>query len=175
MNIKEIIGSIFSIAVKVVLVALVSMFIMKWAKEAYSIGYRVFTETPVGTGEGRTVTVTIGENTSSYEVGKKLVEAGLIRDEKVFFLQELASESHGKMKPGKFELNTNMTAEEMIKTMAGVDMMVDETDPLFNADEEGSVGEGMVEMSVDELFGDDGLEDTFDDSEDMDDSGEETE
>ena len=59
--------------------------------------------------------------------------------------------------------------------MAGVDMMVDETDPLFNADEEGSVGEGMVEMSVDELFGDDGLEDTFDDSEDMDDSGEETE
>lgn len=165
MNIKEIIGSIFSIAVKVVLICLAAMFIMKYAKEAYSIGYRVFTETPIDTGSGRIANVTIGENTSTLEVGKKLVEAGLIRDEKVFFLQELASESHGMIKPGKYDLNTNMSAEQMIQIMAGTYEEVDETDPLFNADEEGSVGDGMVEMSEDEIL-EEGLGDILEDTED---------
>lgn len=172
MNIKEIIGSIFSIAVKVVLVCMAAMFIMKYAKEAYEIGYRVFTESPVDTGKGRIASITVGESTSTYEVGEKLVEAGLVRDARVFFLQELASESHGKIKPGKYDLNTNMAAEEMIQIMAGTYEEEDNTDPLYNSDEEGSVGEGMVEMSADELFGDDGLVDAIDDSED---SGEDTE
>ena len=136
MNIKEIIGSIFSVAVKVVLITLAAMFIMKYVKEAYTLGYRVFTEPAVSTGDGRIVEFTIGDTSSVYKVGQKLEDVGLIRDAKVFFLQELASESHGKMKPGKYDLNTNMTAEQMIKAMAGTDSgPQSEDDLLYNEDE----------------------------------------
>ena len=36
----------------------------------------------------------------------------------VFFLQELLSEYHGDEKPGIYDLNTAMTADEMIAIMA---------------------------------------------------------
>ena len=114
-NVKEIIGSIFSIAVKVVIGFLVVMFIRKYAVMAYNYGYRVFTEPPVTiTGEGTDIQVTIGEDNSVMEIGKMLENKGLIRDAKLFFIQELANEYHGKIKPGKYELNTSMTASEMI-------------------------------------------------------------
>lgn len=168
MNIKEIIGSVFSIAAKVILLTLAAMFIVKYAKEAYTLGYRVFTEPPVSMGEGRVIQVTIGEDYSVYEVGQKLEEAGLIRDAKVFFLQELASESHGKLKPGKFDLNTNMTAEEMIKVMAGVadEKVTDEEELLFSNDESDTGVDEMIELSQEEI--DEMLEDTeADDGEDQ--------
>lgn len=148
MNIKEIIGSIFSIAVKVVLVTLAAMFIMKYVKEAYTIGYRVFTEPAVATGDGRIVEFTIGDTSSTYKVGQKLEDMGLVRDAKVFFLQELASESHGKMKPGKYQLNTNMTAEDMIKVMAGTENgPQSEDDLLYNEDENIISVEDMLDSS----------------------------
>lgn len=156
MDIKEILGSIFSIAVKVVLVTLAVMFITKYVKEAYVIGYRVFTEPAVGTGNGRVVNVTIGDTSSVYEVGKKLVDLGLVRDARVFYLQELASESHGKMEPGKYDLNTNMTAEDMIKVMAGVNSLSEEEDDLlYNEDENIISVDEMLESTAGQE--DDGL------------------
>ena len=163
MNIKEIIGSVFSIAVKVVLITLAAMFILKYVKEAYTLGYRVFTEPAVSTGDGRIVEFTIGDTSSVYKVGQKLEDVGLIRDAKVFFLQELASESHGKMEPGKYDLNTNMTAEDMIKVMAGVDSLSsDEDDLLYNEDENIIGVDEILESTGQE---DDGLspEEMFDD------------
>lgn len=147
MNIKEIIGSVFSIAVKVVLITLAAMFILKYVKEAYTLGYRVFTEPAVSTGDGRIVEFTVGDTSSVYKVGQKLEDVGLIRDAKVFFLQELASESHGKMQPGKYDLNTNMTAEQMIKVMAGVDDS-HEGDLLYNEDENILSVDDMIESTV---------------------------
>jgi len=149
MNVKEIIGSIFSIAVKVVLITLAAMFIMKYVKEAYTLGYRVFTEPAVATGDGRIVEFTVGDTSSVYKVGQKLEDVGLVRDAKVFFLQELASENHGKMQPGKYELNTNMTAEEMIKVMARDDSSAQsEDDLLYNEDENIISVDDMLESTV---------------------------
>ena len=44
---------------------------------------------------------------------------GLIRDSKLFLLQELLSENHGKIKEGTYTLNTSMTVSEMLEIMAG--------------------------------------------------------
>ena len=60
------------------------------------------------------------------EIGQILEEKGLIRDAKIFYIQETLSEYHGYLAPGIYELNTSMTIEEMINTM--VDMEAYEAD-----------------------------------------------
>ncbi|MDE7358625.1 MAG: endolytic transglycosylase MltG, partial [Lachnospiraceae bacterium] len=81
-------------------------------------GYRIFTEEPVAIGEGRTISVSVEDPVSVMEVGEMLEERGLIRDAKLFLLQELLSENHGKLQPGIYDLSTAMTAEEMMDVMA---------------------------------------------------------
>ena len=53
------------------------------------------------------------------EIGEILEEAGLIKDAKIFFVQELLSEYHGKMKPGIYTLNTSMSGTELMAAMSG--------------------------------------------------------
>lgn len=127
MDIKEIIFSIFSTAIKIVAIVIALMFIYKYALVAYDYGYRIFSEPPVSLGEGRVVEVTIGDDTSTKEVGEILENKGLIRDGRLFIFQELLSENRGKMCAGKYNLNTNMTAEEMIRIMSNADYVEEET------------------------------------------------
>lgn len=163
-NVKEIIGSIFSVAVKVVLAIIVVLFVYKYAIIAYNYGYRVFTEPPVSMGEGRSITVSIGEDNTTLEIGEMLETKGLIRDSKLFFLQELASENHGKIKAGKYELSTSMTAPEMISIMAQAeDELTTEEELLSNTDEI-SFNSELEGVEIDE--GSSMLEDTEDVSDD---------
>lgn len=135
-NIKEIIGSIFSTAVKIVVGFIIVMFIRKYSVLAYNYGYRIFTEPPVTlTGDGTNITVTVGEDSSALDIGNNLESKGLIRDGKLFFIQELISGHHGEILPGKYELNTTMTADEMILVMAGIEQDEEEEDLLYNSDE----------------------------------------
>ena len=115
---KEIVISIFSIALKVVLFVIAAMFIYKYALIGYDYGYRIFGEEPMATGEGRKVSVTVGTEMSVKDIGQVLENKGLIRDANLFRIQERLSEHHGDIKPGIYELNTNMTAEQMITIMA---------------------------------------------------------
>ena len=121
MDIKEIIFSIFSTAIKIVAIVIALMFVYKYALVAYDYGYRIFSEPPVSMGEGRVVEVTIGDDTSVKEIGEILENKGLVRDGKLFIFQELLSENRGKISAGKYNLNTNMTADEMIRIMANAD------------------------------------------------------
>ena len=47
-----------------------------------------------------------------------LEEKGLIRDGRLFMIQELLSEHHGKIQPGIYDLNTAMTSQEMLAVMS---------------------------------------------------------
>ncbi len=118
---REMIISIFSIALKVVLFVIAAMFIYKYALIGYDYGYRIFGEEPMATGEGRKVAVTVGADMGVKDIGQTLENKGLIRDANLFRIQERLSEHHGEIKPGIYELNTNMTAEEMIAIMASVE------------------------------------------------------
>lgn len=118
MSIKEIIGSTLELIIKIGVFIFAVTYIMKAATTAYDYGFRIFTEAPVSLGEGRTISVSVGEPVSVKEVGEMLEERGLIRDAKLFLLQELLSENHGKLQPGIYDLNTAMTAEEMMDVMA---------------------------------------------------------
>ncbi len=118
MSIKEIAGSTVELVIKIVFLIFAASYIMRMATAAYDYGFRIFTEKPVSLGEGRIISVNVEEPVSAMEVGKMLEERGLIRDAKLFVMQELLSENHGKMQPGIYDLSTAMTAEEMMDVMA---------------------------------------------------------
>lgn len=118
MNSKEIVGSVFGMAFKIIAAVLIVMFVYKYAFLAYDYGYRLFGEKPITSGEGRTVTVTIPEGADAKKVGELLETKGLIRDSQLFVLQELLSDYHGAILTGEFELNTSMTAEEMLAVLS---------------------------------------------------------
>ena len=61
------------------------------------------------------MSVTSGK--SAKEVGQLLESKGLIRDAKLFALQERISDYHGKIQPGIYTLSSSMTADEMLAIM----------------------------------------------------------
>ena len=118
MKAGEIIGSFVESIIKIVVAIVIVMYVYKWATAAYDFGYRIFTEEPMSVGEGRIISVEITEDATAKSIGQMLEDRGLIRDKNVFFLQELLSEYHGDETPGIYDLNTAMTADEMIAIMA---------------------------------------------------------
>lgn len=118
MSIKEILGSTVQIIVKVAVFAYMIIYILRAATAAYDYGYRVFAEEPVSVGEGRIISVYIEGDASALDVGNMLQEKGLIRDGRLFMIQELLSEHHGNIQPGVYDLNTSMTAQEMLEVIA---------------------------------------------------------
>ena len=118
MKAGEIIGSILETIIKLAIFIFLGVLIYRGALMAYDYGYRVFTEAPVSVGEGRIISIEVKEDMSSRELGDMLQQKGLIRDSKIFFLQELLSEYHGKETPGIYDLSTAMTAEEMLAVMS---------------------------------------------------------
>ena len=69
-------------------------------------------------GDGVDVVVNIPMGSSVADTGKILKENDLIRDDRLFYLQELLSDYHGKLEPGTYTLNTAMTAEQMLAEMS---------------------------------------------------------
>ncbi len=135
MNSKEIVASVFGMAFKIVAAVLIVMFTYKYALLAYDYGYRIFGETPPTSGEGRTVTVTIQEGADAKVIGEILENKGLIRDGELFILQELISDYHNELLPGTYELNTSMTAEQMMEVMSTVPETVEEEEGNKSLDE----------------------------------------
>lgn len=144
MNVKEIVVAVFSAAIKIVVGVIIVMFIYKYTLVAYDYGYRIFSEPPMTDGEGRTVTVSISPEMDAETIGQVLENKGLIRDAKLFRLQERLSEYHGKIQPGVYDLTTAMTAEQMIAVMAAD--AVDSTEEESQVDNNYIMAESTMEF-----------------------------
>lgn len=118
MNSKEVVVSVFSTVFKIVVAVIIVMLVYKWSVSAYEYGQRVFNEPPVSSGSGRVITVTVEEGDTAKEIGNMLEKNGLIRDAKLFQIQEMLSKYKDKMQPGTYELSTAMTTEEMMGIMS---------------------------------------------------------
>ena len=118
MEFKQVIGAILSAIIRITIVIAVIYFVYQVGIRSYNFGYRVFADVAVEISPGRDKTVSVTKGKSVMEIGKMLVDAGLIADEKVFFVQELLSEYHGKIKPGVYVLNTSMTGTEMLAVLS---------------------------------------------------------
>lgn len=110
-------GGVFKIALYICIVVLVFWL----GKSSYEFGYNVFNQQAVNPNNGQEVTVVIKEGTSVYNVGKILERKGLIKDAKVFWVQELLSSYRGKMQAGTYLLSTAYTPNRMMEIMSGVE------------------------------------------------------
>ena len=88
-------------------------------KSAYDFGYDIFYQQPMDSEEeGRDITVVVEDGDSVYQIGKTLENRGLIRDAKVFVVQEKLSNYSGKLQTGTYILNTSMTPDEMMESLS---------------------------------------------------------
>lgn len=118
MKTKHLISAVCGAVIKVAFAITVVVVIYRGAILAYDYGYRVFTEPPIATGEGRTISVTVTEHMSPTEIGELFASKGLVRDARLFSIQYLLSEYREDVVPGEYEFNTAMTVEEMLAVMA---------------------------------------------------------
>ncbi|MBO6133864.1 MAG: endolytic transglycosylase MltG [Lachnospiraceae bacterium] len=119
MKINAILTSFVGILARLAMTLFLIIMCFKLTVAAYNFGYRVFSEPPISKSNGVSITVDIPTGSSAYNIGKILKNRGLIRDEKLFYIQERLSAYHGKLLPGKYTFQTTMTADDMMKIMAG--------------------------------------------------------
>lgn len=127
MSAKQIAIAIFGMVFKVAIAVLVIVFVYRAALTAYDYGYRIFQEEPMTEAPGRDVTVEITMGKSVLQIGELLEQSGLIRDARLFYIQNLLSRYKDKLKAGVYTLNTSMTMEEMMEVLS-YDSQAEETE-----------------------------------------------
>lgn len=115
---KEAAGVAVYSVVKIVVIILVIMVVYRLGSMAYSYGERIFVEPPMESAPGTDIVITVGSEDSVRDIAENLKSAGLIRDAGLFVLQERLAGYKEGVKAGTYTLNTSMTPEELIQTMA---------------------------------------------------------
>ena len=115
---KEAAGVAVYSVVKIVVIILVIMVVYLLGSMAYSYGERIFGEPPMESAPGTDIVITVGSEDSVRDIAENLKSAGLIRDAGLFVLQERLAGYKEGVKAGTYTLNTSMTPEELIQTMA---------------------------------------------------------
>lgn len=130
---KQFAYSFLGTVIRIVVLVILAILLFRLGGKAYEFGFRIFTEEPMSEPPGRDIQVTVSKSDGIKEVSKMLEEKGLIRDAKLFRIQEKVSMYEGDIHPGIFTLNTSMTAEEMFAVL------------LQTEDKEGEDAEGEEE------------------------------
>ncbi len=117
MNLKKASITMVGFIVKIIFLIIIVMVVYKFSTKAYELGYQVFSEETMAEEPGQDYLITIREDAGTMDIGKVLVEQGLIRSEYVFYVQSLFYEKSGKFLPGEYTLNTSMTSEEILNVL----------------------------------------------------------
>ena len=114
-TINSITGTVISVAVRIIIAALVLFVLLKGVKIAYNFGHSVFYAEAVDEKPGRDVVITVVEESDASETAELLKRKGLIDNEISFRIQKKFFEYD--LKPGEYVLNTSMTSREMLEIM----------------------------------------------------------
>lgn len=117
-QLQQILLTIVSAVVKILVALWVVNFVYTKAIEAYDFGYRVFTEEAISPAPGRDVTIAYTDGKKDKDLAEMLEEKGLSRDANLAYLQILASEYRETMEPGMYTVNTSMTVDEILRAMS---------------------------------------------------------
>ena len=74
----QIVGAVVETVIKVVVAAIVVMFIYRYSIMAYDYGYRIFGEEPVDAEPGRDISIQVADGDEAEDIGRMLEEKGLI-------------------------------------------------------------------------------------------------
>lgn len=117
MKVRQMLATVLSALIKIAIAIWVVNFIYTKSVAAYEFGFRVFTEEAVSPAPGREVSFSYTEGKSDKDLAKSLFDKGLVRDEKLAYVQLLVAENKKSMVPGIYTLTTAMTVEEMVNAM----------------------------------------------------------
>ena len=118
MNTKRAALTVLSIALKIVVTAVVILGIIRLGGMAFDYGHSVFQEEAVDEEPGRSITVSIEDGTDVQAVAKLLEDKGLVNDWKLFYIQVKVSKYAKKLEAGTYTLTTAMKPREMMATWA---------------------------------------------------------
>lgn len=121
MSISKIVMRLVSISFHVLVFLVIVYGLYQLGLRSYDYGYRIFTESAVTSGDGRDRLVQIKSSMDASDIGELLEEKGLIRDKWLFVIQLKLSEYSKSIEPGRYTLNTSMTAKEMMQIMSKED------------------------------------------------------
>lgn len=125
MNIRNAALTVLSITLKIVVMAVVILGLLKIGSVSYRYGHAVFQEEAVDEAPGRNASISITEDDSIIDIGKKLQSHGLIEDWKLFFIQAKLSKYAKTMESGAYVLNTSYKPKQMMAIMSGEEIETD--------------------------------------------------
>lgn len=126
MNTRQMVAAVLGMIFKVAVAVIVVVLVYRAALTAYDYGYRIFQETPVAAEPGVDIRVDITVGKSPMQIGEILEAKGLIRDAKLFYIQNLLSQYKDKLQAGSYTLNTSMTMQEMMAVMSASDAQTED-------------------------------------------------
>lgn len=104
-----------SISISVLFCVLVVCGLYRIGLQCYDFGYRVYTEPAVSADDHTDVLVQITDGMSTTDLAKLLEEKGLVRDYRLFFIQEKLMGF--KLQAGAYKVSPSMTPTELMKAM----------------------------------------------------------
>jgi len=128
MQLKQIVSAILGMLFRLLITVIMIMLVYRLAVYAYGFGYEIFADIPADLSPGLNKTVTIADGASRWDVAKLLEEKGVVHNAEVFYAQLMLSDYKDDCKPGVYEMNTSMHAEEIILLMAGVSEEEEDSD-----------------------------------------------
>lgn len=119
-NSRNTVSSVITrVGIRLVICALLIFVFVQAGTSAYRFGYRIFTTGAMEEEPGTDVIITIQEDMTALQIGELLENKGLIEDSLIFVIQnKIYTNSSYYIQPGTYTLNTSMTMEELIETMA---------------------------------------------------------
>lgn len=114
-EINKITGAIIAISIRLIILALMVLFLFEGVTKGYEFGHEIFYASAVESEPGRDKEITVNKGTSVAQVAKLLKENGLINNEYSFFIQ--AEFFNYKANPGTYTFNTSMTSKEILQMM----------------------------------------------------------
>ena len=116
---KKIIIRVFLFLFRAALLIGICVGLFYLGQRAYEFGHQIYDGRGVEEAPGTDMAVVIQEGQSVQEIARLLERYGLIRDEKVFLVQERLSRYHGQIQPGNYILNTSQDGNTLIAILSG--------------------------------------------------------
>lgn len=125
MNTRKAALTVLSIALKIVILAVIILGIFKLGSTAFSYGHSVFQEEALDPMPGRTITVTVEDGASVKTIARLMEQKGLVKDGKLFYIQAMCSKYSKTMKAGTYTLSTAMKPRQLMAVMSGEEVDFD--------------------------------------------------
>ncbi len=119
MQSRKVLFRILMFVLRIAMAAVIGIVIYMLGEAAYEFGHSVYDGQAMSPAPGRDVVIVIPEGSSAADVAEILEEKGLIKDRRVFRVQERLSKYHGQIQAGDYVLNTSWNAEALLAVLTG--------------------------------------------------------